>query len=212
MSEQPPFPSEPERREPDPSWPPPAAPPGYGPQQYPQQGYGPPHYYAPPGPYIPSGVTLSSWGRRFAAYLVDGIIQSVLSLGLAVAIGVAVYNLTTGSDAENAGWAAGVIAYIVLALVWFVLYPPLTMRRHGERNGQTWAKQWFGIRVIREDRQPVTAGTGFIRDVLMQDIVFGFIGSLIFYIPWLLDGLWPLWDERNQALHDKVANTFVVDA
>ena len=45
----------------------------------------------------------------------------------------------------------------------------------------------------------------------MQDLVFGFIGSLIFYVPWLLDGLWPLWDDRNQALHDKVANTFVID-
>ena len=99
----------------------------------------------------------------------------------------------------------------MLALVWFVLYPPLTMRRQGEHNGQTWAKQWFGIRVIREDGLPVTAGTGFIRDVLMQDLVFGFIGSLIFYVPWLLDGLWPLWDDRNQALHDKVANTFVID-
>jgi uncharacterized RDD family membrane protein YckC len=210
MSEQPPFPSEPERRDPDPSWPPPT--PGYG-YGYEQQQYPPaaPYSYAPPGPYIPPGVTLSSWGRRFAAYLIDGIMQSVLALGVAVGIGFAVYNAVSGSDAENAGWAAGVIAYIVLALVWFVLYPPLTMRRQGERNGQTWGKQWLGIRVIREDGQPVTAGTGFIRDVLMQDLVFGFIGSFVFYVPWLLDGLWPLWDDRNQALHDKVASTFVID-
>jgi uncharacterized RDD family membrane protein YckC len=35
-------------------------------------------------------------------------------------------------------------------------------------------------------------------------------GDALFNVPTLLDGLWPLWDERNQALHDKVANTFVI--
>jgi uncharacterized RDD family membrane protein YckC len=207
MSEHPPFPTEPERREPDPSWPPPA--PGYG-QQYPPAA---PYYYGPPPPpNIPPGVELASWGRRFAAYLVDNIIQTVLSLGVAVAIGFAVYNAASGPDAESAGWAAGVVAYLVLFLAWFVLYEPLTMRRQGERNGQTWGKQWLGIRVIREDGQPVTAGTGFIRDVLMQNLVFNFIGSFLLYIPTLLNGLWPLWDDRNQALHDKVASTFVINA
>jgi uncharacterized RDD family membrane protein YckC len=32
----------------------------------------------------------------------------------------------------------------------------------------------------------------------------------IFYIPLLLDCLWPLWGGRRQALHDKVANSIVV--
>ena len=114
-------------------------------------GYGPPPYYAPPGPYIPPGVTLSSWGRRLAAYLLDSILQTIMTLGIAVAVGFFVYSQASGPDRDSAGWAAGVIAYLVLALVWFVAYPPLTMRRQGERNGQTWAKQWLGIHVIRED-------------------------------------------------------------
>jgi uncharacterized RDD family membrane protein YckC len=206
MSEQPPFPSEPERREPDPNWPPPA--PAYG-QQYPPAA---PYYYGPPQPNIPPGVTLSSWGRRLAAYMIDSIMQSVLSIGIAVAVGFAVYNASSDPDAESLGWAVGVGVYFLLVLLWFVIYEPLTMRRQGERNGQTWAKQWLGIRVIREDGQPVTAGTAFIRDVLMQSLVFGLLGSFIFNLPTILDGLWPLWDDRNQALHDKVAKTFVVDA
>ena len=205
MSGLPPFPSEPERQDPDPSWPPPA--PGYG-QQYPPAA---PYYYAPQRAYIPPGVTLASWGRRLAAYLIDGIIQSILSLGVAVGIGFFVYGQSSGPDADSAGWAAGVIAYLVLVLVWFVLYEPLTMRRQGDHNGQTWAKQWLGIRVVREDGEPVTAGTGFIRDVLMQNLVFGVVGGFVFNLPTLLDGLWPLWDERNQTLHDKVANTFVIN-
>jgi uncharacterized RDD family membrane protein YckC len=205
MSGLPPFPSEPERQEPDPNWPPPA--PGYG-QQYPPAA---PYYYGPPRPNIPPGVTLSSWGRRLAAFLLDSILQMVLTLGVAVAVGFFVYGQASGPDRDSAGWAAGVIAYFVLALAWFTIYAPLTMRRQGEHNGQTWAKQWLGIRVIREDGHHVTAGTAFIRDVLMQDLVFGLVGSFLFNLPTLLDGLWPLWDDRNQALHDKVANTFVVN-
>jgi uncharacterized RDD family membrane protein YckC len=36
--------------------------------------------------------------------------------------------------------------------------------------------------------------------------------SFVLVLSWLplLDGLWPLWDKRNQALHDKVANTVVI--
>ena len=106
-----------------------------------------------------------------------------MTLGIAVGVGFFVYSQASGTDRDSAGWAAGVIAYLVLALVWFIAYPPLTMRRQGEHNGQTWAKQWLGIRVIREDGQPVTAGTAFIRDVLMQDLVFGLVGSFMFYVP-----------------------------
>ena len=36
--------------------------------------------------------------------------------------------------------------------------------------------------------------------------MLGLIGSLYS----LLDGLWPLWDGRRQALHDQVARTQVV--
>ena len=29
---------------------------------------------------------------------------------------------------------------------------------------------------------------------------------------WLTDGLWPLWDQRRQALHDKLVGSVVVAA
>ena len=113
MSEQPPYPSQPERQEPDPNWPPPAyaaVPTGYGPA---------PQYYAPRA-YIPPGVTLSSWGRRLAAFLLDFIVQTLLSLGISVALGFIVYALASGSDRDSAGWAAGTVAYFVLALAFLV--------------------------------------------------------------------------------------------
>ena len=36
--------------------------------------------------------------------------------------------------------------------------------------------------------------------------------SAISHIGLLLDVLWPLWDDRNQALHDKPASTVVIRA
>lgn len=37
------------------------------------------------------------------------------------------------------------------------------------------------------------------------------LAFLVTYV-WILDVLWPLWDERKQALHDKVADSVVVRA
>jgi uncharacterized RDD family membrane protein YckC len=36
------------------------------------------------------------------------------------------------------------------------------------------------------------------------------VAGVIFGLYPLLDKLWPLWDEKRQALHDKVARTNVV--
>lgn len=38
-------------------------------------------------------------------------------------------------------------------------------------------------------------------------VVFGF-----FLLPVILDYLWPLWDSKNQALHDKVVGSVVIRA
>ena len=36
--------------------------------------------------------------------------------------------------------------------------------------------------------------------------------SALFILPIVLDYLWPLWDKKNQALHDKVVGSVVVKA
>jgi uncharacterized RDD family membrane protein YckC len=84
------------------------------------------------------------------------------------------------------------------------------MGREGERNGQTLGKQICGIRVIKEDGTPVTAGFAVLRDFVVKGLLFGTVGSFFFGIPGLLNVLWPLWDDRNQALHDKMLSSFVV--
>jgi uncharacterized RDD family membrane protein YckC len=46
--------------------------------------------------------------------------------------------------------------------------------------------------------------------VVVKALLVGFISSFTFGLAWLLDILWPLWDEENRALHDFVVNTRVV--
>jgi len=38
------------------------------------------------------------------------------------------------------------------------------------------------------------------------------VASGTFGLAWLLDILWPLWDEENRALHDFVVNTRSIKA
>ena len=158
MSEPRPYPSAPQA--PDPSWPPPGA--AYG------------HYYGPPRPpgwFPPPGSVLAGWGARFAAQLFDGLLATAFTVGPAIAIGITVENSSAEAGAADTGWLVGVLTYFGLVLIWLLAYHPLTMRRRGRHNGQTLGKQLLNIRVARLDRKPVTAGTAYLRDVLMKNIL-----------------------------------------
>jgi uncharacterized RDD family membrane protein YckC len=117
---------------------------------------------------------------------------------------------------ELSGWwirfAAALVdgLFAITIIGFFVNF--FLMGREGERNGQTLGKQLCNIRVIKEDGSPVTAGYAVLRDFVIMGLLFGTVGSFFFGIPTLLNYLWPLWDDKNQALHDKVASSYVVNA
>jgi hypothetical protein len=46
--------------------------------------------------------------------------------------------------------------------------------------------------------------------VVVKNLLVGIASSIIPLIPWLLDNLWPLWDDENRALHDMVVKTHVI--
>ncbi len=76
----------------------------------------------------------------------------------------------------------------------------------GNRRGQTVGKMALGI-AVRDARtgEPVGAGRAFGRRT------FFFACYLGFGILFLVNVLWPLWDPRRQALHDKLVGSNVVD-
>ena len=104
------------------------------------------------------------------------------------------------------------IVIVPIVLLAGLVYYPLTMRRPGARNGQTWGKQLVRIRVVRLDGAPVDANTAVLREVLCKNVIFWTLAVCAVFIPTLVNYLWPLFDKRNQALHDKMANTLVVRA
>jgi uncharacterized RDD family membrane protein YckC len=71
-------------------------------------------------------------------------------------------------------------------------------------NGQTVGKRLVNIRVRDVGRDRLALGQALGRSYLPTLAVF------LFWIPLLIDLLWPLTNVRRQALHDRAANTVVV--
>jgi uncharacterized RDD family membrane protein YckC len=144
----------------------------------------------PPG----TEAVLSGWWRRAGAITIDGLlISAVVVAALALAALVAWVDETIG----------GIL--LILAVV-FALAGPIFYWIYwtGKEPGQTIGKKALGIRV-RHAEQDRAIGYGPAAGRYLITVAFGF-----FYIPLLIDYLWPLWDKRNQALHDKVVNSIVV--
>ena len=104
----------------------------------------------------------------------------------------------------------GVFITFSIGIMFFVNW--FLMGREGEKNGMTLGKQIVGIRVVKEDGQPVTVGFAVLREFVVRTLLFGIVGWFFLGIPGLLDVLWPLWDDKNQALHDKMVSSYVVKA
>ncbi len=179
-------------------------------QQYPQAPGGAAWMNA--GPSTSDGVPLASWGKRFLAWILDGIIIAVV-VQILTPIFVPEYNalvddmLTAMQDGDNTAMerviadAAGVSVKQAL-LTWSIA--SLYAVAFWTTLAQTPGKMAAGISVRHTDRPgPLDLVTAVKRRIV--PLVSAFIGILT-----LIDGLWPLWDSKRQALHDKLASTQVV--
>jgi uncharacterized RDD family membrane protein YckC len=168
---------------------------------------------APPGgwqqPIAPQqpgwiGRPLAGWGTRLAATLLDWLILLVPVIVLiAIITGVAV-----GSD--TGGIVTAIVGFLVYLVVAFI-YAPVLMSRDGPRNGQTWGKQILGIRVVRDGGEPMSFWYAALREIGVKGAAVSIASSIIPLVPWLLNYLWPLWDDQNRALHDMIVSTHVVE-
>lgn len=136
---------------------------------------------------------LASYGSRVGATLIDGLL-------------VAAIVVVAGVIAGAAGAGASATSWLIIggALLSSLLYAPILMCRSGAHNGQTLGKQALSIRAVRHDAQPITASTALLREFVGK----GLLGLIPFFT--LVDYLFPLGDARRQAIHDKLADTFVV--
>jgi uncharacterized RDD family membrane protein YckC len=128
-----------------------------------------------------SGVTLdlaSRWSR-FLGQMIDGSIATFPMFLAAV--------VSRGSGAFTA-------PLNMLGFAWVFFYLFLA---DGLHEGQSFAKQWLGIRVVGASGMPCTFGQSFLRNI------FTLFGPL----DWIF-----IFGERRQRLGDKFAGTIVVVA
>ncbi len=161
-------------------------------------------------PVMPSA-GLASWGSRLGAHLIDSLVILVPAVILFIALVGSAVGLSGNDEDVAAGAAIGaVILWLLVLAVIYLFYAPLLMRRSGSRNGQTWGKQLLNIRVVRDNGEPYAFGSAALREVVLKFLAVSIASSIIPLIPFLLDYLWPLWDDQNRALHDMVASSHVV--
>lgn len=200
--------------------------PAYGHSAYGQQPYSGAPVYAGVAT-TPDGAILAGWWHRLGAYLIDGLILAVIVGALAFpfirdvftafgdffdeAMTAAENGTSTPSttkftaDITGATIAIGAIGLAVnlVYTIGFLMWKQATP-----------GKLAVGLRVRLRERPDLPLPTicvrwlvqSFVPSALGQVPFFGFVFGLF----GLLDGLWPLWDPKKQALHDKVAKTNVV--
>jgi uncharacterized RDD family membrane protein YckC len=137
----------------------------------------------------------AGWWQRVGATLIDGLILSAVALVVGISLSAG------GTSSQDA--TIGIYAVVFFASL---VYSPLLMARQGDANGQTIGKRAMGIRVVHADGHPMTVSRGLLRDGVGKAV----LGLIPLYT--IVDVLVPLYDANNQALHDKVGSTYVVDA
>ncbi len=142
-----------------------------------------------------AGGDLAGYGPRVGATLLDGLVVGIIAFVATIVAAAA------GAPTDITGYLV-----VVAVLLGSLLYAPALMCRSGEHNGQTLGKQALSIRVVREDAQPITSSPALLREFVGK----GLLGLVPFFT--IVDYLFPLGDPRRQAIHDKLASTFVVRA
>ena len=151
----------------------------------------------------PGGGDDAEYVQRVGAAVVDFFVRAaiILAFGLLGAIAYA-----GGQEAGETGVLAGVITGAVLTSL---VYAPFMI---ATRNGQTFGHKATKTRVVSADGSPLSGGRAFVREGLVKNVLFEGLGGLVFFIPTILNYAWPLFDARNEALHDKLCTTRVVTA
>lgn len=162
---------------------------------------------ASPPPRMPAGPDLAGYGARLGGWLLDFVIVLVISVPLLIPFG-GLFHLTTtntvssGSmfNTHSAGVSVHGLGLLVQAAV-VLLYGMLFI---GSAHGQTPGMMLAGIRCVDANLGRVGYGMALLRAFVE------YVLAVFFFIPWVIDMLFPLWDSKNQTIHDKVVGSLVV--
>jgi uncharacterized RDD family membrane protein YckC len=159
--------------------------------------------YAPPSAKVSDvadatdELELAGRAIRLGAFILDAIIGGIL-VYLPLVLGGGFGNFATGQTPDISPIAA------LLALAGFVVWAWFTIL-YVARNGQTIAKKWLGIKVVRSDGSKASLGRIF----WLRNVVNALVGIIPFYF--FIDHL-VIFGDARQCVHDKIADTIVVVA
>ena len=185
-------------------------------QQQPGSTFNP---YAPPTADIDQGLqlgadghyVLADRGTRLGAVLIDGLLAVAAALPAGVVLmfllfGAQSSSLATRGDMETLGYATvGVGVLMVLMVLAFMIYQWYLIAT----TGQSLAKRWLGIKIVRIDGSPL----GFVNGVILRSWVIGALSNIpvLGAIVALVNPLM-IFGEERRCLHDHIAGTRVVVA
>lgn len=136
------------------------------------------------GRVIPAKMNYASFWRRGGAHVLDGLLVSVQFVLALIIVGMA-------GEAEGADVATAFGTIIA------ILYYPLM---HSSKHQATLGKKWLGLRVVDERGQRISVGRAFGR------YFASFLSAILLGVGYLM----VFFTARRQALHDKIAGTYVL--
>lgn len=150
---------------------------------------------------------LADRGTRLGAAILDGIIFAVmvyipLVVPMMVISGSSDMRTVVETTVETNGFPPVVLAGFAFGMVGFVVWAWLNVM-YVLRNGQTIAKKWLKIKVVRSDGSPASLGRIF----WLRNFVNGLLGIIPMY--GMVEVLF-IFGNSRQCLHDKLADTIVV--
>lgn len=164
------------------------------------------------------GRELAGWGIRFGAYLIDSLIIGIISFAVMYQTQIDLQqrlnaNETTFQNQVNAGGRPGLSvllnglghdALIVIAgqLAVQLIYVTLFLRLRGATPG----KLMLRLRVEPQAAPGRLSWGSALKRAVVQFVPIPLSAGVFA----LADGLWPLGDQRRQALHEKWARTQVI--
>lgn len=176
----------------------------------------------------PDGVPLATWWQRVGAYVIDGLLIGLVQLVVGFPWIRQIWDVYVDyfdqvmRDAEAGRQSSAsqfsvygdiAVPLLVLTVIGLVINFAYYCGMLAWRQA-TLGKLALGLRVRRREAPgPMPFGTIVLRWAAHYGI-YGLsavpaVGTAISLYS-ILDSLWPLWDGRRQALHDKVAGTSVV--
>lgn len=180
-------------------------------QQQPGSNFNP---YAPPTADVDQGLqlqhgdyVLADRGTRLGAALIDGLLSVAAALPAGLILGFTIYNNTRGNTGvgDLEVMTIGLIALMVLMVFAFMGYQWYLI----STTGQTLAKRWLGIQIVRVDGTPL----GFVNGVILRSWVMSALSNIPFvgFIAALVNPLM-IFGEERRCLHDHIAGTRVIVA